>query len=125
MPSVKGRLIMPEIRYSGALTVFERWPARYHETGGTAGTRLRRGQDLGKSEARPENREAKPNGNRHNPHDSGERKAIQRGENAMYGSRGTDQYGSKQSVTHKPTGRIETQTSGTELTEDGTELDRV
>ena len=86
---------------------------------------MRRGQDLGKSEARPENREAKANGNKHNPQDSGERKAIRRGEKAMHGPRGTDQYGSKQSVTHKPTGRIETQTSGTVLKEDGTGLDRV
>ena len=86
---------------------------------------MRRGQDLGKSEARPENREAKPNGNRHNPLDSGERKAIQRGEKAMHRLRGTDRYGSKQPVARKPTGRFKTRTSGTALREDGTELSRV
>ena len=86
---------------------------------------MRRGQDLWKSEARPKNREAEPNGNRHNPPDSGEMKAIQRGEKAMHRPRGTNQYGSRQPVAQQPTGRIETQTSGTALREDGTELDRV
>ena len=86
---------------------------------------MRRGQDLGKSEARPKNREAKPTRNRHRTQDRDRRKVIQRGEKAVYGSRGQDKCVSNQSEAHKPPDRVTTQTSDTKLRREGTGLDRV
>ena len=86
---------------------------------------MRIGQDLGKSEARPENRKAKPTKNRHRTQDRDRRKVHQFGEKAAYDSRGQDKCVSNHSEAHRPPGRIITQTSGTKLRKEGTWFDCV